>query len=106
MLDTVGPELQVVNKCESSISLQADSLVVLTPDQDKEATANQLPLNFGGLGKVSSITICNIYKIIKYDIFLGFLYSVYYIFVVHACFKCLIVNPFIGYGVLWKLIHG
>lgn len=52
MLDTVGPELQVVNKTEHPISLQADSLVTLTPDQDKEATSNLLPINFTGLSKV------------------------------------------------------
>ncbi|XP_022857501.1 pyruvate kinase 1, cytosolic-like [Olea europaea var. sylvestris] len=51
MLDTVGPELQVINKTEHPISLQADSLVVLTPDLDKEATSNLLPINFGGLSK-------------------------------------------------------
>ena len=52
MLDTGGPELQVVNKTEHPISLEADSLVVLTPDQNKEATSNLLPINFGGLSKV------------------------------------------------------
>lgn len=52
MLDTVGPELQVVNKTEHPIPLKADSLVVLTPDQTKEATSNLLPINFGGLSKV------------------------------------------------------
>lgn len=51
MLDTVGPELQVVNKTEHPIPLKADSLVVLTPDQTKEATSNLLPINFGGLSK-------------------------------------------------------
>ncbi|TQD82559.1 hypothetical protein C1H46_031875 [Malus baccata] len=51
MLDTVGPELQVVNKSEHPISLQEDTLVVLTPDQDKEATSNLLPINFSGLAK-------------------------------------------------------
>ncbi|KAI4346427.1 hypothetical protein L6164_007323 [Bauhinia variegata] len=51
MLDTVGPELQVVNKTEHPISLQADTLVVLTPDQNKEATSNLLPVNFNGLSK-------------------------------------------------------
>lgn len=53
MLDTVGPELQVVNKTEHPISLQEDSFVVLTPDQDKEATSNLLPINFHGLSKVN-----------------------------------------------------
>ncbi|KAM1027355.1 hypothetical protein FF1_040121 [Malus domestica] len=51
MLDTVGPELQVVNRSEHPISLQEDTLVVLTPDQDKEATSNLLPINFSGLAK-------------------------------------------------------
>ncbi|XP_048442024.1 pyruvate kinase 1, cytosolic [Pyrus x bretschneideri] len=51
MLDTVGPELQVVNKSEHPISLQEDTLVVLTPDQDQEATSNLLPVNFRGLAK-------------------------------------------------------
>lgn len=52
MLDTVGPELQMVNKTDHPISLQADTLVVLTPDQGKEATSNLLPINFNGLSKV------------------------------------------------------
>lgn len=56
MLDTVGPELQVVNKTERSIPLKADSLVVLTPDQNKEASSNLLPINFSGLSKVSNNT--------------------------------------------------
>ncbi|KAJ8433313.1 hypothetical protein Cgig2_012881 [Carnegiea gigantea] len=51
MLDTVGPELQVVNKTERPISLEAESLVVLTPDQSKEANSNLLPINFHGLSK-------------------------------------------------------
>ncbi|KAB1225310.1 Pyruvate kinase, cytosolic isozyme [Morella rubra] len=51
MLDTVGPELQMVNKTDHPISLQADTLVVLTPDQGKEATSNLLPINFNGLSK-------------------------------------------------------
>ncbi|KAL9249731.1 Pyruvate kinase 1, cytosolic-like protein [Drosera capensis] len=51
MLDTIGPELQVVNKAENPISLQENSLVVLTPDQDKEATSSLLPINFHGLSK-------------------------------------------------------
>lgn len=61
MLDTVGPELQVVNKTEHPISLQADSLVVLTPDEDKDATPNLLPINFHGLSKVE--LFCLIYCI-------------------------------------------
>jgi pyruvate kinase len=51
MLDTVGPELQVVNKSEKEILLEADATVVLTPDQDKEASASLLPINFHGLAQ-------------------------------------------------------
>ncbi|RZC82387.1 hypothetical protein C5167_045169 [Papaver somniferum] len=51
MLDTVGPELQVVNKSEKSIALKAESLVVLTPDQGQEATSDLLPINYDGLAK-------------------------------------------------------
>ncbi|XP_068659451.1 pyruvate kinase 1, cytosolic [Aristolochia californica] len=51
MLDTVGPELQVVNKSEKSISLEVDAFVTLTPDQDQEATSKLLPINFRGLVK-------------------------------------------------------
>ncbi|KAK6943940.1 Pyruvate kinase, barrel [Dillenia turbinata] len=51
MLDTVGPELQVINKSEKSISLQGDATVILTPDQDKEASSQVLPINFDGLSK-------------------------------------------------------
>ncbi|KAI3851852.1 hypothetical protein MKW98_019851 [Papaver atlanticum] len=51
MLDTIGPELQVVNKSEKSIALKAESSVVLTPDQDKEATSDLLPINYDGLAK-------------------------------------------------------
>lgn len=52
MLDTVGPELLIVNKSEKPISLQEDSLVILTPDQDREATSDLLPINYSGLSKV------------------------------------------------------
>ncbi|RZC70629.1 hypothetical protein C5167_033763 [Papaver somniferum] len=51
MLDTVGAELQVINKSESSISLKADELVVLTPNQDQEANSEILPISFDGLAK-------------------------------------------------------
>lgn len=53
MLDTVGPELQVINKTEKSISLQEDAIVVLTPNQELEATSELLPINYNGLSKVS-----------------------------------------------------
>lgn len=51
MLDTVGPELQVVNKSEHAISLEADAKVVLTPHQEQEASSELLPINFSGLAK-------------------------------------------------------
>ncbi|XP_072952116.1 pyruvate kinase 1, cytosolic-like [Typha angustifolia] len=51
MLDTVGAELQVVNKRGNAISLEADASVVLTPDQEQEASSNLLPINFDGLAK-------------------------------------------------------
>ncbi|KAG6477119.1 hypothetical protein ZIOFF_066371 [Zingiber officinale] len=51
MLDTVGPELQVVNKSEKAILLEADASVILTPDQEKEASSELLPINFTGLSK-------------------------------------------------------
>lgn len=54
MLDTVGAEMQVVNKNETAISLQADSQVILTPDQGQEASSEILPINFDGLAKVCS----------------------------------------------------
>ncbi|KAL0322014.1 UNVERIFIED_CONTAM: Pyruvate kinase, cytosolic [Sesamum calycinum] len=46
-----GPELLIVNKSEHPITLEEDSFVILTPDQDKEATSNLLPINFSGLSK-------------------------------------------------------
>ncbi|KAK8938684.1 hypothetical protein KSP39_PZI011369 [Platanthera zijinensis] len=49
MLDTVGPELQVINKSGNPISLEADATVVLTPDQNREASSEVLPINFTGL---------------------------------------------------------
>ncbi|RZC87013.1 hypothetical protein C5167_041946 [Papaver somniferum] len=55
MLDTVGPELQVVNKSERWIALKAESSVVLTQDQDKEATSDLLPGNYDGIAKAQSI---------------------------------------------------
>ncbi|XP_052173901.1 pyruvate kinase 2, cytosolic-like [Diospyros lotus] len=51
MLDTVGPELQVVNITEKSISLKEDGIVVLTPHQGQEASSDVLPINFSGLSK-------------------------------------------------------
>ena len=55
MLDTVGPELQVINKSGKAITLKADGLVTLTPSQDQEASSEVLPINFNGLAKVRSL---------------------------------------------------
>ncbi|CAH1439617.1 unnamed protein product, partial [Lactuca virosa] len=55
MLDIVGPELHIVNKTEHPISLEAETLVILTPDQEKEATSNLLPINFSGLSEVNEV---------------------------------------------------
>ncbi|GMP84713.1 hypothetical protein CsSME_00038134 [Camellia sinensis var. sinensis] len=51
MLDTVGPELQVVNTIEKTISLEEDGKVVLTPHNGQEASPEVLPINFSGLAK-------------------------------------------------------
>lgn len=52
MLDTVGPELQVVNRGEKIIELKGDGLVILTPDQGQEPSSELLPINFNALSKV------------------------------------------------------
>lgn len=52
MLDTVGPELQVVNRGEKIISLKGDGLVILTPDKGQEPSSELLPINFDGLSEV------------------------------------------------------
>jgi hypothetical protein len=52
MLDTVGPELQVVNSAETPISLEENGTVVLTPHKGQEASNSLLPINFSGLAKV------------------------------------------------------
>lgn len=56
MLDTVGPELQVVNKSEGAISLEENASVLLTPDQGQEATSEILPINFIGLAQASNLS--------------------------------------------------
>ena len=57
MLDTVGPELQVVNKRETPISLEENGTVILTPHQGQEASSNLLPINFSGLAKVTTLML-------------------------------------------------
>lgn len=59
MLDTVGAEMQVVNKSEKSISLQQDDNVILTPDKGQEASSQVLPINFNGLAKVRTPLPCH-----------------------------------------------
>ncbi|CAN8288770.1 unnamed protein product [Cochlearia groenlandica] len=51
MLDTMGPELQVINKSEKAIFLKVDGLVTLTPCQDQEASSELFSINFAGLAK-------------------------------------------------------
>lgn len=68
MLDTGGPELQVVKKTKHPISLEADTKVILTPDQDKPATSNLLPINYHELSKVSNILVRSVN-------FMDYLYS-------------------------------
>ncbi|GAB4833494.1 hypothetical protein Ancab_031738 [Ancistrocladus abbreviatus] len=51
MLDTVGPELQVVNKTGQAISLKEDGFVTLTANLEKEASSELLPINFTGLSR-------------------------------------------------------
>lgn len=55
MLDTVGPELQVVNKAEKAITLKADENVTLTPDKGQGASNGILPISFAGLAKVKHL---------------------------------------------------
>jgi len=76
MLDTVGPELQVVNKRETPISLEENGTVVLTPHQGQEASSTLLPINFAGLAKVSTRTSCALFRQIYYPV----LYLVNYYF--------------------------
>ncbi|KAG0481024.1 hypothetical protein HPP92_011882 [Vanilla planifolia] len=64
MLDTVGPELHVVNRSGRAIPLEMNSFVVLTPDQEKEASSKLLPINFHGLSKATSIQL-GYYSIFK-----------------------------------------
>ncbi|GMH30171.1 hypothetical protein Nepgr_032014 [Nepenthes gracilis] len=51
MLDTVGPELQVVNRSGQAISLKEDDFVTLTSNQEKEASSELLPITYTGLSQ-------------------------------------------------------
>ncbi|KAK8952061.1 hypothetical protein KSP39_PZI004553 [Platanthera zijinensis] len=52
MLDTVGPELQVLNATGNPIELNEDAHVCLTPDLLKAPSKEILPINFPDLAKV------------------------------------------------------
>ena len=71
MLDTVGPELQVVNKNETPISLEENGTVVLTPHQGQEASSSLLPINFSGLAKVNTCSCCffSLSDLLSYAVF-------------------------------------
>ncbi|CAK9264385.1 unnamed protein product [Sphagnum jensenii] len=52
MLDTVGPELQVLNNNDNqaiAIDLQQGETIILTPDKSKPASSNFLPINYADL---------------------------------------------------------
>ncbi|KAL0303425.1 UNVERIFIED_CONTAM: Pyruvate kinase, cytosolic [Sesamum radiatum] len=46
-----GPRAANCQQIRAPYFLEEDSFVILTPDQDKEATSNLLPINFSGLSK-------------------------------------------------------
>ncbi|BBN16075.1 pyruvate kinase [Marchantia polymorpha subsp. ruderalis] len=52
MFDTVGPELQIINKGEAPINLVVDEFVVLTPDATQQASSTTLPVNYPELASV------------------------------------------------------
>ncbi|KAH9604401.1 hypothetical protein KSS87_001852 [Heliosperma pusillum] len=51
MLDTVGAEVQVVNKSGQAISLKENEFVTLTPNLEINASSDILPINYNGLAK-------------------------------------------------------
>lgn len=53
MFDTVGPELQVINKAEQPINLEAEAFVMLTPDATQQSSSTVLPHNYPELANVS-----------------------------------------------------
>ncbi|KAF9591634.1 hypothetical protein IFM89_005215 [Coptis chinensis] len=52
MLDTKGPELQVLNKTGHPIELKVDDHVTITSDVSKEPSPEILPVNYTGLSEV------------------------------------------------------
>jgi pyruvate kinase len=53
MLDTVGPELQILNKAEQPITLEAEAFVMLTPDTTQQSSSSVLSINYPELANVS-----------------------------------------------------
>eukprot|EP00249_Psilotum_nudum_P008328 c21197_g1_i1 orf=253-1836(+) len=51
MLDTIGPELQIFNKSEKPIALEAEAMVTITPDTSKDASSEILPIKFADIAK-------------------------------------------------------
>jgi pyruvate kinase len=49
MLDSIGPELKILNESSESIELKEGSTVVLTPDKSKVASPDFLPINYSDL---------------------------------------------------------
>ena len=49
MLDTVGPELQIVNGADAPIELVEGNGLTLTPDKTKTASSTMLPINYSEL---------------------------------------------------------
>ncbi|CAM6093001.1 unnamed protein product [Calypogeia fissa] len=46
MFDTAGPEVQILNKGEQPIVLEAEAFVMLTPDTTQQSSSTVLPINF------------------------------------------------------------
>ncbi|XP_068649071.1 pyruvate kinase 1, cytosolic-like [Aristolochia californica] len=51
MLDTVGPEIQVINKSGKPIVLKANDHITITPDLSGEPSHEVLPINYLALAK-------------------------------------------------------
>lgn len=52
MLDTIGPEVQVLNQSGNPIELKADNHVTITPDLSRDPSSLILPVNYNGLATV------------------------------------------------------
>lgn len=49
MLDSIGPELSIVNTKNDNIELKEGNMVVLTPDKSKDTSSAFLPINYSDL---------------------------------------------------------